>query len=629
MDGFGQDKAVPTVEMPNLDHLRNFQLPTNIDEKINELHGNIPTLNELKDMMNDLIAIPFNLLIKEINDTSTEIAAALDTSLLPVPSLKSLGVADSAALNKTLCSDLDTSFIDDTAKSIYTLGTVALFVMIGLIVLGSCTLMFLEWRQWVALQGTVETIQEEWQQLPPGAPMNAWNTVAVVENPMVETFLEGVYSKLGLDPSPRARNNMRWLMSYLCHPTCLTLLFTSSTTLAVLGTEVIFLHVVTRKAKALAESSILSTASDISNRLSLLSLMASEAYAKEMNTALGKLEANINDKLFTNFIDKMASTLNNTLEQFYAGIENGVRNVLQNTPFLNAVDTFLYCVLGSKVDALQKALAWVEEHTHIDLPEVDPKILMFNDTIMKELTGPLAAAVLGDGKGNEGYITQISNHYLEALQLEIMIYAIVLAVWGLLFFIAIAAVIWHGGLSDKFSGTGHEESEQDQPRSSFWSREKEAVDDDDEEPRETKSGGAAFAKLRGFVQNPKRDEWDQPLDDDAPADGFWARNVGRLRGGEAQRDGGTTGGEGMWAKSMAKLRGRGEKNNEDDDEAERGQVDSSPFDDDDDRVNFGAPSAWDAPRRPPRPSTLEITPQSDGFPQKLSISPPRKISPKR
>lgn len=92
--------------------------------------------------MEALIDKPFHALKAEINETRLEIAATLNASAFPVPSLKSLGAEDTTSLKAELCNDLDTGFIDDTAGALHKLGTVAIALMCLVLVLGWCTLAF-------------------------------------------------------------------------------------------------------------------------------------------------------------------------------------------------------------------------------------------------------------------------------------------------------------------------------------------------------------------------------------------------------------------------------------------------------------------------------------------------------
>ena len=185
--------------------MENVQIPTGFEDSLVKLNTTLPTLAELKEKMNDLLEIPFEALKKEINETRIEMAASFNSSILPVPPLSQLSASKADQLNTELCSDLDTSLIDDTARALHKLSNVAIGLMFLLLFLVWATLVFWEWRRWRALKDAVETIEEEWER---DGRKDAWRCVAVVENPVLEKYGSPVLTRLA--PSRRTRTNLRW-----------------------------------------------------------------------------------------------------------------------------------------------------------------------------------------------------------------------------------------------------------------------------------------------------------------------------------------------------------------------------------------------------------------------------------
>lgn len=425
------------------------------EDKLRAIDKSMPSLEDLKEKMNDLISIPFEKLIKEINETRHELAATLNEAALPVPSLKSLGAESTAELNQSLCQDLDTSFIDDAAKSLYNLATVAIIAMALVVLGGYAFLMFVQWRRWKALQETVELLEEEWRlraERHPGSIPDAWATVAVVENPIIEGTLHKVYKILRLDPTQRTRTNMRWLFSYLCHPTCLTLLAMAILGLIFLKAQILALGVIERHAQASAAEAISGTTTDLTDRLNSLSAKASAEYARDLNAAVQDLSDNINSKMFGNFVSTTSVTLNTTLVEFYADVEKGISFAFGETPLHDAINVFVYCILGSKVTALEKGLTWIHEHAHISFPTVDDGVIMLDQTSMAELSSPVTAAAVGDGSDDSGAIAQLVRHFQDALETQVLIYGILLGVWVFLLLVGVGVVVWHSGVKERIQG---------------------------------------------------------------------------------------------------------------------------------------------------------------------------------
>lgn len=123
------------------------------------------------------------------------------------------------------------------------------------------------------------------------------------------------------------------------------------------------------------------------------------------------------------------------------------------TILFGPMNTFLYCILGSKVDNLQTALNWLSEHARVTLPTVPENILMLSDESMAEMAAPIAAAAVGSSSGgddDQGVVGGLIEHLESALIVERNFYAIILGVWFGLALIGLLVVLWHSGGSDRY-----------------------------------------------------------------------------------------------------------------------------------------------------------------------------------
>jgi hypothetical protein len=288
-------------------------IPTGFEDSLLRLNQSLPTMDELRDKMNALINVPFEALKAEVNETRLEIAAGLNSSTFPVPSLKTL--SQDSGLRDSLCGDLDTGFIDDTAAALHKLGGIAIGLMVLALLLGWAALAFYQWQRWRALKDTVAAVEDEWRRTSP----NPWTTVAVVDAPLIEKYAGPLMDRARL--RPRTHNNVRWLLSYLSHPTCLTLLIMSVVGLIAIQAQIAALHALKAAAQARATESIGATTSDLSAKLNGLLADASASYAEDMNKALTKIETSINEDMFGHWVNGTAANLNATLVEFYDDVE--------------------------------------------------------------------------------------------------------------------------------------------------------------------------------------------------------------------------------------------------------------------------------------------------------------------
>lgn len=201
-----------------------------------------------------------------------------------------------------------------------------------------------------------------------------------------------------------------------------------------------------------------------------MALNSSQEYADSYNKAIAGYQDRINNELFGSWVNTTAVTLNSTLVEFYDEVEKGEAHFwifseedntnessalnasFGSTILYNPINTFIYCILGSKITNLEKGLTWISEHAFIDLPTFPSDILLLSNDSMNEIAIPIAAAAVGSGDDNDddGTVGTLISHFESALKVERIFYAILLGVWLALFLIGIAVVIWHSGGREKF-----------------------------------------------------------------------------------------------------------------------------------------------------------------------------------
>jgi len=202
---FNSDFSIPEITIPSLSALENVQIPTNFEDSLVRLNQTIPSLTELKDKMAQVLAIPFDKLKLEINETRLELAASLNASILPTPPLSSLSAKYADDMTNVLCSDLDTSIIDDTAKALHHMSSVAIGLMFLALFICWAVLCIWEWRRYRAMKLAAEEVEREWER---EKNIDVYRMIAIVEDPVLERYGSMVLQRVA--PKPRTRMNLRW-----------------------------------------------------------------------------------------------------------------------------------------------------------------------------------------------------------------------------------------------------------------------------------------------------------------------------------------------------------------------------------------------------------------------------------
>ncbi|WVW79544.1 hypothetical protein I302_101513 [Kwoniella bestiolae CBS 10118] len=442
--------SVPEFSIPSLDFLANVTIPTGFEDSLVKLNGSLPTMIELKDKMADILNTPFEALKQEINETRIEMAANFNSSMLPVPSLSQLSMNHANDLQNDLCTDLDTSLIDDTAKALHKLSNVAIGLMFLLLFAIWAALAIWEWRKWRTMKNAVEAVEDEWRR---ENTVDAWRMVSIVENPMLEKYSGSILGRV--TKSNRTRTNLRWFLSYLGHPTCLALLFISLLGFLSIQFQLVALDALKAHARENSDSTVAASTTSLTTKLNAAAMQSSQEYADQYNAAIAEYQRKIDDELFGSWLNTTAVTLNTTLVGFYDGIEQVLNDTFGGTILYNPINNFMYCILGAKIDNLEKALTWISEHAHIDLPTLPSNILMLSNDSMNELATPIASAAVGsgsstDGEEDEGILGDLIRHFESALKAERTFYGIMIGMWGFLFLVGLIIVIWNSGGRDRY-----------------------------------------------------------------------------------------------------------------------------------------------------------------------------------
>ena len=108
------------------------------------------------------------------------------------------------------------------------------------------------------------------------------------------------------------------------------------------------------------------------------------------------------------------------------------------------VNTFMYCILGSKIDNMQTALTWIHDNANVKLPLLSLDALVLSNSTSQELATPLAAAAVGSGKsGDEGVIGTIFDAYAKELRNQRIIALAFCALYLLIVLVGTLVVLRH------------------------------------------------------------------------------------------------------------------------------------------------------------------------------------------
>ncbi|KAK0476755.1 hypothetical protein IW261DRAFT_1566831 [Armillaria novae-zelandiae] len=412
------DISAPTISTPDLSALSNVTLPSSFTDSIDNLNSSLPSVQELKQKIEAIIDTPFELLKKEINDTF-------------------LGLN----FNFVSCHTIWTRpVVDDLGRDIIKFTKISIVVLIALALLLIALNCLLEWYKWRCQQQHFEYTRAPQVSL---TDHNLLMLQASSSHPLLTRIINQVSARLHL--SPPQHTNMTWFFHYIFHPPALVCFLIGFFGILSVQLQLLALGPLVAKYDAQAAASTADFTNTIATSINNSMYNQSATYANDVNSQVNAMQSTINDGIF-GWVNTTTTTLNDTVVEFYNGVQSAVNAVFNGTILETPAQDFIACLIGSKVDAIENVLTFLNENLKVDLPLMNESALVLSQSSIDEASQPIAAAAaLGSGSGdeNDGLVGKLVRAYAASLKKERIMFAIFLALWGVVVLMAICILLWH------------------------------------------------------------------------------------------------------------------------------------------------------------------------------------------
>jgi HAMP domain-containing protein len=418
---FGGSKTPPTLDLTShLSALNSIQVdPTTMDGDLENLYNHVPTFQQVQNFTNNLIELPFEEIKTLINESIP--VYTFDKSVFPV--------ADKQAL--TFCSDNNgvNEFFDGLTDIAHLARTIFIIVIIILAVLACIPMAYREIWRWRTQKQRALLIQKN--------AFDPMDVIYIASRPYTTTAGFKAASKF---KSTKRQILVRWTVAYA---TSIPALFVLALGLAGLFSclcQFIIFKAVQKEVPALA-GQVAEFAGTVVSALN----NASEAWAVSANGVIQSTNTQINTEVF-GWVVNGTTAINNTLNGFMGQINGAINDTFSSVPLLRqAVQGAVNCLLGFKVDAVEKGLTWVHNNAHVDFPEFR------NDTLSLG-----AAASLTNSSASESFlaspdsvssdditaaVVKLTNKMLEAIQDEAFIAGCLVGIWLLIVLIGLTRAL--------------------------------------------------------------------------------------------------------------------------------------------------------------------------------------------
>ena len=338
----GSSVNPPTIDLNStLDALNSLQLPSNLDQGLAKLNSSIPTFAQVQNFTDNAIRFPFEEVKQLINQTMT--GYQFDRSLFPVPAKEQL----------TFCSD--NNGINDFFDKLGDIAEIGRKIFIGvLLVLAIAACIPMAWqeiRRW--------RIMQERSQLVRSNAHDPMDVVYIVSRPYTSTAGIKIASRFKSD---RRQILVRWVIAYATSAPALFVLSLALAGLFSCACRAILLKSLEKEVPDLTNQ-VDAFADKIINSLN----NASEQWAIGANKAIGSTNQDINKNML-GWVNITTGALNDTLNVFVNDTMSVLNETFGGTVLYQPITGVLDCLVLLKVTGIEKALTWISDNAHVDIP---------------------------------------------------------------------------------------------------------------------------------------------------------------------------------------------------------------------------------------------------------------------
>ncbi|KAL7929136.1 hypothetical protein V8C35DRAFT_202379 [Trichoderma chlorosporum] len=350
--------AIPKVNFTGpINELKHFELnSTNFVGGLQKLNSDLPTFEDVQNLTETAISFPFEKLREALNETYGNYE--FNKSAFPLAELKEL----------TFCSDNNSlnSFFDDL-QELVSKARVIFIVALSLVAVAAMVPMaWLEIRRWRQQRKQAKLIGQSQQD-----PMDV---IYIASRPYTASY--GI--RLTSNMTGKKQILVRWCIAYATSPAALFVLSLALSGFFACICQYILLKSVQKKTPELSQE-VGAFAENVVESLRNVS----DGWAASANGVITDLNDEINGNLL-GYVSNATEAVNNTINTFVDKMQEGLDFALNGTMLLGPVQSILHCVIGLKIESVQKGLTWVHDHAHVELP------LFPNDTFSAGANSSLA-----------------------------------------------------------------------------------------------------------------------------------------------------------------------------------------------------------------------------------------------
>ncbi|KHN99254.1 uncharacterized protein MAM_02952 [Metarhizium album ARSEF 1941] len=440
------------INLPSIDFtkpvekLKGFHLDsTQFVTDVQKLNKDLPDFEGVQNLTKRAISIPFNFVREALNKSLSNYK--FNETIFPLAKKEQL----------KFCSNNDklNGFFDKLFELIHKARVLFVIVLSSLAVAAMAPMAWMEIRRWRRQEKAARLIEknrlnDEW---------DAMDVSYIASRPT--TALLGI--KMTSKMSRRRRVLTRWCLAYATSGPAIFVLSLAIAGLFSCACQFLILKAVQKEVPELTKE-IGEFADEVVAKINNISAN----WANDANGVVKGLNDDINNDVLK-YVTNATGAVNNTINVFLGGLNKGLETVFNGTILLKPIQSVLHCVIGIKIEAVQKGLTWVHDHARVDFPLFDNNT--FSLGAQKSLGGDsglqsfLASPSSVTTNEVSGAVNRVTNWLLKGITKEALISAGILLVYIIVVLIglirALAGMVFGGrdSESDDFRHAGKDNDE--------------------------------------------------------------------------------------------------------------------------------------------------------------------------
>lgn len=339
---------IPKVDFSGpVDDLKKFNLNTDDFVKdVQAINKDIPTFDQVQNLTKQAVSFPFNIARDALNEAFGNYTFKKD--VFPLAQKKRL----------TFCSDNST--LNDFFEKVYKVIKVAKITFIVILsllaILAIVPMTIWEMHRWHRMKAQAKRIENNRE--------DSMDVVYMASRPWT--------SRVGIKLSSRFTGTrkvlVRWCVAYATSPPALFVLSLAIAGLFSCFCQWIILKLVIKEVPQLVDK-VDAFADEVVTTLQNVS----KEWSADANGVIKGVNDDINKDVLI-YVTNATDAVNNTLNVFLTEMDKGLNAVFKNTVLLDPIKAVLHCVIGIKIESVQKGLTWVHDHAKVDFPLLPPDV---------------------------------------------------------------------------------------------------------------------------------------------------------------------------------------------------------------------------------------------------------------